>query len=313
MIKTIFTSILFLSCLIIFGQQNLENKLSDVHQGIKGTKISLVPPKGFTNGLNFLGLQQTESGSSIMVLDIPGSYSETSKAVTQENMLSKGVEVTNIENLIINGLPAIFATGTQNANGNVYTKYILVFGTENETIMINGVFPQNLKKVGEEIKKSMLTVYYEPQKIINPFEALDYKIDISETKLKFAKGISNTLVYTIDGKLPTASDDKTTLIIAKSFSPVMQEDKKLFAINRLKQTPIDIEKIEYIKDISIDGISGYEIYAKAKSKKTMETENVYQVILFSDKLYYILFGTTNDETTQSIEQLKKAVKTFKRK
>lgn len=32
-----------------------------------------------------------------------------------------------------------------------------------------------------------------------------------------------------------------------------------------------------------------------------------------DKLYYILFGTTNDETDKSIEEIRKAVKTFKRK
>src|SRR5690606_15795154 len=116
-----------------------------------------------------------------------------------------------------------------------------------------------------------------------------------------------------DGQVPTASSDKTNLIIAKSFSEITQEDKKLFSLNRLKQTPIEIGNIEYTNEITIDGISGYEIYAKGKNKKSGETENIYQVILFSDKLYYILFGTTNDETDKSIEEIKKAVKTFKRK
>jgi hypothetical protein len=228
-------------------------------------------------------------------------------------MLSKGVEVKKIENLTINGLPAIFATGTQNAYGNIYTKYIFVFGTNNETIMINGVYPENLKKVGDEIKKSMLTVFYEADKKINPFEALDYTIDVSETKLKFGKSMSNSLIFSVDGQVPTASGDKTNLIVAKSFSQITTEDKKLFCINRLKQTPIEIENIEYTNEVTIDGISGYEIYAKGNNKKSNETENIYQVILFSDKLYYILFGTTNDETDKSIEEIKKAVKTFKRK
>jgi hypothetical protein len=71
--------------------------------------------------------------------------------------------------------------------------------------------------------------------------------------------------------------------------------------------------IEYTKEITVDGVSGYEIYANGKSKKTGEKEKVYQVILFSDKLYYIFFGTTNDETDKSIEEIKKAVMTFKRK
>jgi len=313
MTRKILTTFLVFISLTVWGQKKIENKLTDQHQNIKGTKVSVIPPKGFTDGLNFLGLQQTESGSSIMILDIPGPYSETSKGITKENMLSKGVEMKKIETLTINGLPAIFATGTQNAYGNIYTKFILVFGTDNETIMINGVYPENLKKVGDEIKKSMLTVYYEPDKKINPFEALDYSLDISETKLKFGKSMSNSLIFSVDGQVPTASSDKTNLIVAKSFSQITAEDKKLFCINRLKQIPIEIENIEYTNEITIDGISGYEIYAKGKNKKSSETENIYQVILFSDKLYYILFGTTNDETDKSIDEIKKAVITFKRK
>lgn len=313
MIEKILIPILVFISLTVWGQRKIENKLTNEHQNIKGTKVSLIPPKEFTDGLNFLGLQQAESGSSIMILDIPGPYSETAKGITEENMLSKGVEVKKIENLTINQLPAIFVTGTQNAYGNIYTKYILIIGTEKETIMINGVYPENLKKVGAEIKKSILTVFYETDKKINPFETLDYTIDVSETKLKFGKSMSNSLMFSVDGQVPTVSNDKTHLIVAKSFSQITTEDKKLFCINRLKQTPIEVENIEYTNEITIDGISGYEIFAKGKNKKLGETENIYQVILFSDKLYYIFFGTTNDESNKSIEEIKKVVKTFKRK
>lgn len=299
--------------LILWGQKEIENKLTDNHQSIKGTKISLIPPIGFTEGLNFLGLQQSESGSSIMIIDIPGPYSETSRGITKENLLGKGIEVDQIENLIINEIPAIFVTGIQNTSGNSYTKYILVFGTDRETIIINGASPENLKKIGEEVKKSMLSVYYESDRKIDPFESLDYKIDVSEAKLKFGKSMANSLMFSVDGQIPTSSSDKTKLIVTKSFSQMMQEDKKLFSINRLKQTPIEIKNIEYTNEITIDEISGYEIHAKGTNLKTGEIENIYQVILFSDNFYYILFGTTNDETSESIEKLKKAVKTFKRK
>ncbi len=313
MTKAILTAFLLSICLTLFGQKKIENKLTEEHQNIKGTKISLIPSKGFTDGINFLGLQQTESGSSIMILDIPGPYSETSSGINKENLLNKGIEVSKIENLTINGLPAIFVTGTQNVYGNVYTKFILVFGTDDETTMINGVCPESLKKVSDEVKKSMLTVFYEADKKINPFDALDYTLDVSETKLNFGKSMSNSLVFSVDGQVPTASKDKTNLIAAKSFFQITTEDKKLFCINRLKQTPIEIEKIEYTNEITIDGVSGYEIFAKGKSKKSIETENIYQVILFSDNLYYILFGTTNDKTNESIKEIKKAIKTFKRK
>ena len=311
MTKNFLSIILLFSYLITFGQEKLENKLSEEHQNIKGTKISLIPPKGFTDGLNFLGLQQIESGSSIMILDIPGPYSEISIGITKENLLSKGVEVSKIENLTINGLPSVFVTGTQNAYGNIYTKYIFIFGSEKETIIINGIFPENLMEIGNEIKKSMRSVYYTTDIKLDPFENLDYSIDVTETKLKFSKNISNSLLFTVDGQVPTSSSDKTNLIVAKSFSPIIQENKKTFAINRLKQTPLEIENIEFTNEISINGLSGFELFALAKNKNTGITENIYQVILFSDNLYYILLGTSNDPTNKSIEDIKKAILTFK--
>jgi hypothetical protein len=296
------------------GQKKIENTLTNEYQNIKGTKVSLIPPKGFIDGINFLGLQQSESSSSIMVSDFPGPYSEVFKALTKEKMLSQGVEVKAIENLTINGFPAIFLTGTQNAHGYIYTKYILMFGIEQETIILSANFPENLKTIGREIKKSILTVFYDKNKKLDPFASIDYSIDVSKTKLKFAKNMSNSLIYTVDGQIPTASTDKTDLIIAKSFYEITQEDKKLFSINRLKQvSTVEVEEIEYVEEITIDGIKGYEIFARAKNKKTKETANVYQVILFSDKLYYILFFFSYDDTDNSINDIKKAILTFKRK
>jgi hypothetical protein len=313
MTKNLLTTFLIFSSLTIWGQKKIDNKLTNDHQNIKGTKISLIPPQGFADALNFQGLQQAESGSSIMVLDIPGPYSETSKGITKENMLSRGIEVKKIEKIIINQRPALFVTATQHANGSIYTKFILVCGSEKETIMLNGVFPESLKKIGAKVKKSMLTLFYDEGLKLDPFASVDYTMDISQTKLKFAKSMSGSLMYTVDGQIPTNSADKTNLITSKSFYPISQIDKKLFSINRIKQLPIDIESIEYTEEITIDGVSGYEIFAKAKSKKTGETDNAYQVILFSDQLYYIFFGTTNDETNASIEEIKKAILTFKRK
>ena len=297
----------------VLGQKSVTNLLTSGHINIAGTKISIIPPQGFTKASDFLGFQQELSGSSIMFLDVPGPFSEISKGFTKENFLSQGVQVQDIENLEINGLPAIFVTGEQNAYGNEYIKFVLSFGTEKETIMINGAFPKNLNETGTDIKSAMLTAYYEPDKVINPFEIVDYVINTDEYGLKFAKSMSNSLVFTADGLLPVQSEDKTTFIAAKSFSKVPISDTKLFSINRLKKMPFEIENIESTEDISIDGISGYEIIAFTVDKNTAEKGKVYQVMLFSDSLYYIMLGTTNQEYEINIEKFKKIANSFKRK
>lgn len=297
----------------IFGQTKTTNVLTAKHINIEGTKISLIPPDGFIKATNFLGLQQNQSGSTIMVLDIPAPFSETSKGLTKEGFLSQGVDVKEIENLTLNNLPAVLVTGEQHAHGNIYKKYVLCFGTENETMMINASISNNLKEIAIALKNSILTSFYEADKKINPFVIIDYAIDLSKSKLQFAKSVANSLIFTTDGIMPTKSADKTYLIVAKSFSTTDVKDRKLFCLNRVKQLPVEITKIETTTEISIDGISGYEIIASGQDKKTSANEKICHVILFSDNLYYILFGSTNNDYDNNISEIKNLIKTFNRK
>ena len=48
MTRTILTTFLLFIGLTTFGQKKIDNKLTEEYQNIKGTKISLIPPKGFT-------------------------------------------------------------------------------------------------------------------------------------------------------------------------------------------------------------------------------------------------------------------------
>jgi hypothetical protein len=313
MIKSLISFLFLFTVIISFGQKIIDNKLSETHIAVKGTKISLIPPEDFTKATNFNGFEEEESSSSIMVLDLPGSYAEISGSLTKANFAKQGVEAEKIEELIVNGLPALLITGQQLAYGEVFGKYILVFGTEKETIIINGAFPKEFEELGPEIKKAMLSIYYEREKILDPFENLDFSVDPKGTKLKFAGNVSGSLLFTVDAQIPTLSDDKTNLIVAKSISAINPDDKKAFAINRFKQTPLTVEKIEYTQEISIDDLPGYEILAEGKDNKTGEIQSIYQVILFTDTVYYMLLGTSNDKSETSIADIKKVIMSFRRK
>jgi hypothetical protein len=305
---------LFFICLTAFGQTKIENKLTNEHQNIKGTKISLIPPVGFIDS-GFVFLHET-SGSVFIVIIIPAPYSDVPKATIKKDMENNGMKVSKIEHLTVNELPAIFTTGTMKVHENTHTTYCLGFGNENESVMILGRFPKKLKEIGEKVKKSMLSVYSDANKEPDPFEFLDFSIDISKTKLKFTGSMFGLfLMYKIDEEDDTSQNDRNVFIVMKSsFGETPPDDKKLFVINNLRKTAsIEIENIEYTNEISIDGLSGYEIYAKGKNKATNKSEKVYNVILFNDNFYYQLSGTTSDDAEDSIEEFKKAIQTFKRK
>ncbi|NBP70438.1 MAG: hypothetical protein EBU52_17100 [Cytophagia bacterium] len=121
--------------------------------------------------------------------------------------------------------------------------------------------------------------------------------------------------YTIDGKVPTESSDKTTFIVGISIANVQTVDKKLTAITRIKRMPYNDLKVDEnkINEIEIDGIYGYEIVGEGLDKANGTKELIYQVMLFTDNGYYIIVGTAKTDFQQNLELFKKVARTLKRK
>ncbi len=305
-------SLLLVTAFSAFTQTIINNELTENYQLINGTKVSLLLEEGFTQAVNFQGLQQTESNASIMAFSVPAPFAEIEKGMTADNLKKKGIEVIAIDQLQINGKSALLMTGKQFARDNYFRKYILVLDADKETVLLNGSIPEELTSICSSVRKMMLSVIYNENQSTDPLANAGFSLDTTGTAFRFAKGSFNGLVYTFDGKMPTESKEKTNLMASKSHSEVVIEDKKLYCINRLKQAPFEIDSIQEIQPLTIDGISGYSILADGKSKTTKQQQLVYQVILFSDQMYYIFMGTTTDETGKSLEQIKALLATFKR-
>jgi hypothetical protein len=57
MISKYLTFFMVFISITVFGQREIKNEMTVQHQNIKGTKLSLIAPKGFAEGLNFRGFQ----------------------------------------------------------------------------------------------------------------------------------------------------------------------------------------------------------------------------------------------------------------
>lgn len=301
--------------LISFPQKKLDNTKSDKHQQVNGTKFFLVPPEGFVQSNTFQGFQHVGNSSSILVMEIPGPFSDVTAGFNAEGLKSQGVVLKNKEEIKVNGYEGSFMTTEQLANSINFTKYILVFGDENATYMVAGMYPEELTDLDEDLVASMLSVIYEPDLDVDPLSFTNFLIDTDNTKLKFAKIMSGSLLYTVDGKVPTESSDKTSFIIGQSQAKVQAADKKLTTINRLKGMPYNDLSIheDNINPLSVDGITGYEIAAEGVNKTDGDTELIYHAMLYTDDGYYIFFGTAKDDFDSNLELFKQLTKSFKRK
>jgi len=315
MTKLLLTLIGLLTIISTFGQGEINNTKTDKHKQIAGTKFFLVPPTGFIPATTFQGYQQMNSGASILVMEIPGPFSESTKGFNEQGLKTQGVVLKKREEIKVNGNQGLFLTTEQFAYGTNYSKYILVFGDSKATYMVNGTFPKEVTDLEKDVRESMFSVVYESGLTIDPLSAVSFTVDTENTKLKFGKSMTGMLLYTVDGKVPTESNDKTTFIVGLSLANVQTIDKKLTALTRLKRMPYTDLKIDEnkINEIEIDGISGYEIVGEGLEKSNGTKEFVYQVMLFTDNGYYIMVGTTKNDFEQNLELFKKVARTLKRK
>jgi hypothetical protein len=297
------------------AQKTIDNSKTPEHQQIAGTQFFLIPPSGFSAAATFQGFQQVSSGSSIFVMEIPGPISETMKGFTKERFSAQGITLKEKDAITVNGYEGVLLKTEQSAQGVTFSKSILVFGNQQTTYMLNGSSPKENKTLKSAILESMLSVVRDADLKVDPLSAVSFTIDTENTKLRFAKNMSGSLLYSADGKVPTESEDKTFFMVGLSLLNAQPADKKLAVINRVKQLPYEDVVIDPNKavELEVDGVSGYEAVAEGTHPKTGAKELIYLVMLFSDNGYYILMGTAKTDFEKNLDLFKKLVLTFKRK
>lgn len=314
MIKQIKITTLLLSFSLIGFGQELPKEKSENHIQIKGTNIFMVPPTSFESSSNFKGFQNpNDQTSMIMAMEIPGPYSEVSKGFNSEMMQKQGMELKTKKEIKVAAYNGLLIELDQSANGMAFSKQIVIYGNEESSTLINGVYLKDSIQLGEKIKESVLTTFVDTKVESNPREALNYSLDEDVGSLKFKAVIGNGLLLNRDLKTPTESVDKATLLTDKSLAKVEIENEKLFCISRLKKYPDDysVIPIKGINEIEIDNLKGFELFAKNNDK---ENEEMYQVILFDENGgYYLFIGTYLIGSEKAISDIKNVIQTFKRK
>lgn len=313
---TLFILVALLSLKVSFAQKVINNQLSARHQRIAGTNLFMIVPDGFIPSNSFQGFQQSSSGSSLLVAEVPGPFAELIAGFTPEALKSKGVIVKEKEMLTINGKKGVLFTTLQQANSTDYTKYILLLANGKTTFMVNGIFPKLLAQLDKPMREALLSIVHHKGKAIDPLEGISFEINVQETKLKFAQNLTGSLLYTVDGKVPTLSEDKTTFIVGLGTTPLPENmSEKEAAMNRLNKLPYTNLSIDETAsgEVFVDGMKGYEIVAYGPLKDGNLSGVVYQMMLFNAQGYCLIIGTSTTELKENLSLFKHVARTFKRK
>lgn len=294
--------------------KSLDGTKKTCHEYIEGTKISICPPKGYLVANNWQGYQHYSTGSSIMVLEMPAPWAEIRQLfTTKDGFVSQGIVVKKVHPIQVYGKEGFLLIGEQFAHGSTYAKYVLAFDNGSGTVMVNGAHPAELKEFADGMVTSLLSIVYNADTQIDEFAGVTYRVDVEDTKLKFAMMTGSMHLFTVDGKATPQVADKTALMVGNTLGYIVREDHKQTGVDHLHRMPFTNIEIQIVEPITIDDIAGYAITAYADNTKTGNKELVYHVTLFSDTMYYFIIGISPDGHEENLKLFKKIAATFERK
>ncbi len=264
--------------------------------------LAIPQPVGFTKATSFYGFEQSETSSSVVLSKIPGPFSAVTKGFNRETLATRGMSLISKQPIRIEDRSGFLLQVAQPAAGKKFLKWILVFGNEESTTVVVATFlEENAAKIGEPLKKVLLTV--SPRSASDPtVSSLPFTITAVAglSPVKKASGFGKAALFTKDGNIPAAAPTDPLFIVAPSLGDVLVTDQKSFATRRIASYPqTEIVAIRSTAEISIDNLTGWEIVANGQDKQTKAPLTLYQVMIFPKQGGYILMtGIVGDKQSQ---------------
>lgn len=259
---------------------------------IPGTRVRLLPPAGYTPAQDFPGYGREAQGSSIVVTELPGPYAELAAGLSNSAELKRrGMTLLGQEQVQVNGQKGLLLQIQQQAAGIDFLKWILLLGTEQESVLITATLPKELEgTLSEPLKASLLTTQWDNRQPIALTDGLNFSLGESG-ELKPAKRLANAVLYTKGGVFPTAAIEEPIFVVAPALSRQAIADPEIFAKKRVMATEGTVGvALQSQKKIKIDDLDGYEIIAWGEEADSGAPLLIYQVMLFEVDTYYLMQG-----------------------
>jgi hypothetical protein len=177
---------------------------------VKGTHLSLVPQKGFTESENFTGFENPAHEASIMVVEIPvlsgpGALKELEAGFTPAALGRRGLVLKSKERGTQNGLPWLALKGELSRDDKAYVQWIFLWESKEPRIAeVMVTAPAESFPAIENDAKRM-------------FESLRWEAKVGEASRyysiqlpkgwKLAKQVGPLDMYTESGRFPKAKDE----------------------------------------------------------------------------------------------------------
>lgn len=261
---------------------------------IPGSRVRIAVPATYTPADRFTGFLDTTSGTSIIVLDVPGErYEQMAAGMTVDGLAATGLKEIAVGTLEGRALPHILITAEQATAGGVFAKFVmLVRSAEHGALVTVNVPKTKLAVAGtrrSDIEALLRTVSFTrdpaPRKALFSFTYLG--------PFRSSDGVpGGASVYTLDGAGPPVGPEpgRVLFLVVPSLSTGRVD------IGRAAESAIagvaGTTNVTMTKKtaVTIDGLKGIAHQATALSRTTDGAAApivLYQVMLADPKGGYV--------------------------
>jgi hypothetical protein len=264
---------------------------------VAGTHVTLDPPPGFVPAAQFPGFQKADAGASIMVTELPGPIAQVGAGLTREGLASRGWNYLDEENVTVGGRSARLVHFTQVQSGVTYEKWILAFGTTEQSVIVMGTVPKDQGDAFREpLRQALLSTRWDPARSVGMLDGLPFQFQ-ETANLKISARVSSGVVLTQDGAKGPIPAEEPLLVVSASVSTVNLSNLEKFSRDRIAQTQ-QIKQVQNItgEAVTVNGLSAYELTADALDGRAGAPIRVYQLIADDGGNYFIVQGFTGKGT-----------------
>jgi|GEM_PF-1693103 len=289
------------SCNVAGAQDSTAIKQKKSTVIVPGTHVSMMLPDGFALAKNFIGIEKDDK-TYIEVLDpFETDYTKSVTVFTRPVFESKGMDVFTYRATKVGSYNGKYA-GMKNSAG--YTKYELLFGDTNLSVMLLGHCSVNDAASAKAIEQAIMSIVYDRSLKVDPYTHTYFTMNDSTSVFKFSRRTDDAYKYTVSGKLKPAKEEGTMTITPFNMETQLsdKEIKKTMESIYKKEGMTGI-KVKNESDAKINGYSAYEseVYGKIDGKETL----IYQLTVSKDGKALLITGISNTDFDKNLVEFKK--------
>jgi hypothetical protein len=262
------------------------------HQGIPGTRVSLIVPDGFAVADRFLGLVGEDAVSVVIITEIPGPVEKVRAGMTGEALAARGMELLRFEEVTVDGRDGLLVHARQAAAaGADLRRWIVVFGAADGSVMIAASTPRASEdRLGATLRRTLISAKWNPDEILDPYAGLGFAL-AEAGSLKISDRLPSMISFTRGGHRGALASDEPLFLAGSSFAPLAVTDLEDFARRRLAEVA-EFGELEVLSErsLTLGGLPAYELVVAASDRRTRAPLRVYQALVVAGDRFFLMQG-----------------------